>query len=65
MIFSLFHEKMKVILWSIRTFWYKGLAKIRKKIEFAKKLYSAKNNSSDGKAVFHKRVKKSMKFTFV
>ena len=31
MIFMFFYEKVKVILWSIRTFWYKGLAKTKEK----------------------------------
>ena len=55
---------MKVILWSIRTFWYKGLAKIRAKIKFVKKPLVCKNSSSDEKAVFHQRVQESMKFVF-
>ena len=37
MICSLFHEKMKMILWSIRTFWYKGLAKNNRKNRVWKK----------------------------
>ena len=40
--FSLFHKKVKVILWSMRFFWYKGLAKIRKKIEFEKRVFLEK-----------------------
>ena len=28
---SLFYEKVKVILWTIHTFWYKGLAKMERK----------------------------------
>ena len=41
---------MKVILWSIRTFWYKGLAKNNEKNRVLKKVCFLKNNSSDGKA---------------
>ena len=54
--FSFFEEKVKVILWSIRTFWYKGLAKktmkngefeqkasiLKKKVVRMKKLFSKK-----------------------
>ena len=45
---------MKVILWSIRTFWYKGLAKIKEKIKFEKRRLSLKNSSPDSKADFRK-----------
>ena len=55
---SLTHEKVKVIRWSISTFWYMGLATNNEKWWVRKKgLYYDKNNSSDGKAVFHQRVK--------
>ena len=35
--FSLFQEKVKVILWSIRTFWYNGLGKNNEKSRVLKK----------------------------
>ena len=35
--FSLFHENMNVIVWSIRTIWYKGLAEIKEKWRVRKK----------------------------
>ena len=37
MFFHYFAKKVKVILWSIRTFWYKGLAKTMKNDKFEKK----------------------------
>ena len=41
--FSLFHEKVKLILWSIRTFWYKGFLEKQWKMTSLKKgFYSEK-----------------------
>ena len=51
---SLCYEQVKVILWWIRTFWYKGLAKIWKKTEFEKRQLSHENNSPGSKADFRK-----------
>ena len=42
---------MKTILWSIRTFWYRGLTKTMKNDKFEKKL-SCENTSSDKKMFF-------------
>ena len=54
---------MKMILWSIHTFWYKGLATKNETRQVRKNgLYS--ENDSDYKYVFHQRVEQSMKFTF-
>ena len=36
-IFILFYQTVKMILWSIRTLWYKGLAKIKEKLRVRKK----------------------------
>ena len=59
MIFSLVYEKVKMILWSIRTFWYKGSAKTMENDKFEKKAslsLSLKNSSPDSKAVFSGKV---------
>ena len=45
--FSFFYEKMKMILWSIRTFWYKGLAKIKGKSSLIKMSLFCENCNSD------------------
>ena len=37
--FFIFYQKSNMILWSIRTFWYKGSAKNKKKIHVRKKAY--------------------------
>ena len=47
---SLFYEQMEAILWSIHTFWYKGLAKIKEKVKFEKMSLSCKNSSPGSKA---------------
>ena len=52
---SLFYETMKVSLWSIRTFWYKGLAKTKMKNDEFGKCLSVKNNSPGSKADFPKK----------
>ena len=49
--------KMKIIRWSIRTFWYKGLAKKKQKIKFEKKAaLSLKNRGPGSKAGFSEKV---------
>ena len=58
------YQKVKVILWSVRTFWYKGFAKIKEKWRVRKQGLFLKSNSPGLKADFHKRVNKLMKFTF-
>ena len=52
--FSLFHENMKVILWSIHTFWYKGLAQNNERKLEKKRPLLCKNNGSDGNTIFTK-----------
>ena len=56
--FSIFYEKMKMILWSIRTFWYKGSAENEEKMQVRTKAPFLKNNSPDWKADFPKKSKK-------
>ena len=38
-VFSQFYQKSKIILWSIRTFWYKGSAENKKKKHVREKRY--------------------------
>ena len=52
--FSLFYEKVKMILRSIRTFWYKGLAKTKTISSSKKRPPSLKNSSPGSKAIFQK-----------
>ena len=52
-----------MILWSIRTFWYKGSAEIKEKWQVRQKALFLKNNSSGLKADFHQKVNKSIKST--
>ena len=52
-----------MILWSIRTFWYKGSAENNEKWQVRKKALFPKNNNPGLKADFPQQVKKSMKST--
>ena len=38
---SFFYQKSNIILWSIRTFWYKGSAENKKEIHVREKMYIA------------------------
>ena len=52
MIFTI-SQKVKVILWSIRTFWYKGLAKNNETSRVLEKgVFLEKNSSLDERAFF-------------
>ena len=53
---SLFDQKVKMILWSIHTFWYKGSAE-NKGNKLGKMFFFLKNNSPDLKAYFSKNRK--------
>ena len=53
--FSQFYQKSNMILWSIRTFWYKGSAENKKRNMFAKRPISHKNSSLNLKGVFNKK----------
>ena len=46
----IFYQKSNMILWSIRTFWYKGSIENKGKNMFAKKGISLKNSSLKLKA---------------
>ena len=59
-----FLQKVKMILWSMSTFWYKGFAKINEKNQVWKKGLILENNSPGLKADFHQQVKKTMKLVF-
>ena len=50
--FSLCYQKVKVILWSIRTLWYKGWAGNNEKWLVRKKALSLETSSPDSKAAF-------------
>ena len=52
-----------MVLWSIRTFWYKGSAEIKEKRQVRKRALFLKNNNPGLKADFPNNVKKSMKST--
>ena len=39
LVFCIFYQKSKMLLWSIRTFWYKGSAENKKKSQVRKKCY--------------------------
>ena len=54
-VFSLFYQKVKMILWSIRTFWYKGSAENKGNWQVRKKGYISQNSSPDSKADFSKQ----------
>ena len=54
--FSLFYQKVKMILWSIHTFWYKGSSGKKENDKFEKRALSLKNSSPDSKADFSKKV---------
>ena len=47
-----FYQQSNMILWSIRTFWYKGSAENNKKNMVAKKCISLKNSSLKFKVCF-------------
>ena len=53
--FSEFYTKVKMILWSIRTFWYRGSAENQKNDKFQKRAISFKNSSPDLKADFSEK----------
>ena len=63
--FSLFHEEMKVILWSIHTFWYKGLAKTNEKSQVLKKALCFVKIIVRIKKPFSPKGQKTMNLTFV
>ena len=63
-VFSQFYQKSNMILWSIRTFWYKGSAENKNKKMFAEKGISLKNSSLKLKAWFRRKVNKSINLTF-
>ena len=52
---------MEMILWSIRTFWYKGSAENKEEWQVRKKALFLKDNSPDWKADFPQKVKKNIK----
>ena len=56
MCFSQFYQKSNMILWAIRTLWYKGSAENKKKHMFAKKGISIKNSSLKLKVWLFKKV---------
>ena len=49
---SLFYQTVKMILWSIRTLWYKGSAENKDKRQGRKQIIPLKNTSPDSKADF-------------
>ena len=52
---SLFYEQVKIILWSIHTFWYKGLSDIKENEKFGKKgLYLSKIAAPLRRLIFRK-----------
>ena len=53
---SLFFKENEMVLWSIRTFWYKGSAENKENGKFEKKLY-LKNCSPGSKADFSEKSK--------
>ena len=52
---SLLYQKMKIILWSIHTLWYKGSAPNKEKRQGRKMSLSLKNSSPESKADFSKK----------
>ena len=54
-VFSQFYQKSNMILWSIRTFWYKGSAKNKKKKHVREKRYISQKQQPKTKImIFHK-----------
>ena len=54
-VFSQFYQKSNMILWSIRTFWYKGSAENNKKTDLREKRYiSQKQQPKTQSMFFHK-----------
>ena len=53
----IFYKKVKTVISSIRTFWYKGLAKM-KKIKFEKRSVPLNNSSHASKAEFLEKLNK-------
>ena len=51
-----FCQKVKMILWSIQTVWYQGLAKTMNNDKFKKSPLTLKNSSPDSKADFSQRL---------
>ena len=54
-VFSQFYQKSNMILWSIRTFWYKGSAENKKNKHVRKKSISLKNSSLKQKVWFFQK----------
>ena len=54
--FTLFYEQVKMILWSIHIFWYKGSAENKEQWKTRKIILSLKNSSSDSKADFSEKL---------
>ena len=55
--FSIFYQNVKMILWLIHTFLYKGSAKNKKNDKFETRTMSLKNSSPDSKADSNKKSK--------
>ena len=53
--FPLFYQQAEMILWSIRTFWYKGSAENKENDKFEKRATSLKIGSPDSKADFSEK----------
>ena len=54
-VFTILPQKSNMILWSIRTFWYKGSAENKKKIHVREKRYiSQKQQPKTQSMIFHK-----------
>ena len=52
--FSLFYEKVKMIMWSIRTFWYNGSAENKKMTTSKKELFLSKIAAQIRRLIFRK-----------
>ena len=50
-----FYQKSKMILWSIRTFWYKGSAENTKKKHVRKKAYISQKQQPETQSVFFQK----------
>ena len=57
MIFIFVYPKSNMILWSIRTFWYKGSAENKGKQHVRKKSISLKNSSLKLKVIFSQKLR--------
>ena len=60
----IFYQKSNIILWSIRTFWYKGSAENKKKNTCSRKRYISQKQQPKNQSMMFKNINKSMNFTF-